>query len=58
MNELTDFVDPGDANPDWVDGLNRTIEWYKKFGSRNWGEIGTFLSAHPRRGAEKSGSTI
>ena len=43
---------------EWVDGLNRTIEWYKKFGSRNWGEIGTFLSAHPRRGAEKSGSTI
>ena len=37
---------------EWQDGLKRTIEWYKKFGGRNWGpDIGQFLAAHPRRGA-------
>ena len=38
----------------WIDGLQETIEWYKK-NNNNWGDISSSLVAHPRRGLENQG---
>lgn len=34
---------------DWMEGLKRTVEWYKLYSS-NWEDVESALVAHPRRG--------